>query len=104
LRRWLVGAEPAVAVGPGDSPRRAAFCLQVGEERQHRGLDVVLVLAAVGGEPGLVVVGAQADEETLEVAPPPQELATRHAGRLSAPPTRHINKEESGLAPTQTGM
>src|SRR5205823_2791139 len=78
----LVGRESDVAVGPRHPARRTELRLEVGQESEHRRLDVVLVLAAVGLEPRLVVVCAQTEEEAFEVALPAAEL-TRHGARLS---------------------
>src|SRR6266571_1096158 len=64
--------------------RRTELSLEVGEQRQHRGLDLVLVPAAVRFEVSLVVVGSQAEKKTFEIAFPAGELA-RHPGRLAPP-------------------
>ena len=61
--------------------RRPELGLEVGEEREHRRLDLRFVLLAVRLEVSLVVVRAQAEEETLEVALPTRERSW-HARRL----------------------
>src|SRR5438309_1502549 len=62
--------------------RRPELRLEVGEERQHRGLDLGLVLAPVRFEVSLVVIGSKAEKKPFEVALPAGELAS-HAGRLA---------------------
>src|SRR5437660_8412018 len=62
---------------------RAELRLEVGQEREQRSSDLLLVLAAVRDEVGLVVVGAEAEEEAFEVALPPGELPC-HSREISA--------------------
>src|SRR5207249_5861235 len=80
----LVGREPNVTVRTRDTMRRPELGLEVGEEREHRRLDLRFVLLAVRLEVSLVVVRAQAEEETLEVALPTRERSEEHTSELQS--------------------
>src|SRR5207249_11196739 len=67
-----------------DTMRRPELGLEVGEEREHRRLDLRFVLLAVRLEVSLVVVRAQAEEETLEVALPTRERSEEHTSELQS--------------------
>src|SRR5438874_13480076 len=55
--------------------RRTELRFEVSEQGQHRRFDLIFVLAPVRLEVSLVVVGAQAEKETPEVALPAGKLA-----------------------------
>src|SRR6266550_4968194 len=78
--------------------RRTELRLEVGEERKHRGLDLVLVLAAVRFEVSLFVIGSKAEKKTCEVALPAGELAS-HAGRLAPRAHRALVRKRPRVIP-----
>jgi len=85
LVRRLVGGEADVAVRTRDAARRSEFGLEVRQQGDQRRFDLFVVLAPVRVEPRLVVVGAQAQEETLEV-PSPASERPGHAGQIMRSP------------------
>src|SRR5258708_12243291 len=96
----IVGGERGVTVGQRKG-RRAELLFQVGQERYHRRLHIVLVLLAMALEIGLRIVQLKAEEESLEVTLPTAERAV-HDTSLAVPlyrPPPHLRPKIAAPPP-----